>query len=140
MKVSIGKPPEKIGQKQKIKVEIHDHDTWNMDYTLAHIVSPMLKHLRQNTHGGVNVDLEDVPADLRPEGPYEVGDLDEHYFDRWYWVLDEMIFAFESKTDESFEDQFFTEGGYNAAAHEKQQQRIDNGFRLFGKYYESLWR
>ena len=50
-----------------------------------------------------------------------------------------MIFSFNAKTDDTFENQFFTGDGYDSAAQEKHQERVNNGFRLFGKYYESLW-
>jgi hypothetical protein len=86
---------------------------------------------------------------------------DEFYFDAWDWVLGEMIFSFESK-NEDWEDQFHSgiietiwvplEGGgaemTDGPSHtfkvdwEGQkiyQARINNGFRLFGKYYGSLW-
>jgi hypothetical protein len=88
---------------------------------------------------------------------------------RWEWVLNEMIFAFENKiNDDDWESQFhsgesdivwkpinyvdsdgekyyemtlgpndthvFDHEGYSAY-----QDRISNGFRLFGKYYEALW-
>jgi hypothetical protein len=65
--------------------------------------------------------------------------MDHLYFDRWHWVLNEMIFSFSTKIDPSIEDQYFTEDGYDEAGMEKHQKRVANGFRLFGKYYESLW-
>jgi hypothetical protein len=45
----------------------------------------------------------------------------------WDWALTEMIFAFESKID----DDWFAQA--------RDEERIANGFRLFGKYYQSLW-
>jgi hypothetical protein len=53
-------------------------------------------------------------------------------------VLDEMIWAFEQKC----RDDWMSDYDYNkwdsegAKAH---QERMSNGFRLFGKYYENLW-
>lgn len=77
---------------------------------------------------------------------------------RWEWVLDEMIWAFEQKANHNSEDQFFdhSECDYdkkpwdrdgNYVSHIKVdwnglkswQKRKENGFRLFGKYYEGLW-
>ncbi len=137
MKVTIGDPTK---DKRKVRVKIHKHDTWDMDVTLAHIVVPMLKQLVETTHSGPAVELKDVPSKLRPKG-YEAPDhgMDHLYFDRWHWVLNEMIFAFSTKIDPSIEDQYFTEDGYDEAGMEKHQKRVANGFRLFGKYYESLW-
>lgn len=167
MKVSIGKYPKKADRKQKIDVRIDPWDTWSMDHTLAHIITPMLKQLRATQHGAPAVDMDDVPEELRK--PKLVGeyDVDENYFKRWEYVLDEMIFAFESKLTD-WEDQFWkvkpeidwenpteadispsgvnvtplrwkTEGECDWEGRTKYQERITNGFRLFGKYYEGLW-
>lgn len=154
-------------QQQKIKVKIDRWDTWSADYTLALIILPMLRQLKETKHGAPNVDVSDVPNRLKPS-QYDIamynenGQTDEKFFDRWNYVLDEMIFAFESKVDDSWEDQFETgesdiqwrklENGmsemvrgpkdtkvYDWEGRKKYQQRISNGFRLFGKYYESLW-
>ena len=46
---------------RKIKVRIDHYDTWSMDNTLAHIILPMLKQLRDTKHGSQLVDDEDVP-------------------------------------------------------------------------------
>lgn len=132
MKVKIGKLPANHSEEQEIKVKIHKHDTWNMDQTLAHIIAPMLRQLKQTNCAAPPVNLEDVPEHLH-------GGEADFYYERWDWVLDEMIFAFETKTDPSFEDQFFTDEGYDKIGHAKIQKRISNGFNLFGKYYESLW-
>ena len=52
-------------RKRTIYVKIDRWDTWSMDHTLAYIVAPMLKQLRNSTHGSPNVDDEDVPEELR---------------------------------------------------------------------------
>jgi hypothetical protein len=90
-------------------VKIDRYDTWSMDHTLADIVLPMLKQLKKDKHGAPFVDDEDVPEHLRStaappkENEY---DTDAHHFARWDWVMDEMIFAFECKVDDSWEDAF----------------------------------
>lgn len=157
---------------QKISVKIDPWDTWNMDDTLAHIILPMLKQLKSNKQGGPFVDVEDVPAELRPEEltkeQQEQGELDNTHFERWEWILDEMIFAFQSKVDDSWEDQYFTgeadwetrvtewdddgkpelfelvegEGHtmeFDSEGYQQHQARIQRGFELFGKYYSGLW-
>ena len=102
MKVNIAEYTDD-GEDQKVEVQIDPWDTWSMDYTLAYIVLPMLKQLKETKHGAPNVDNEDVPEELRmPDGWYEEkysrdGEIDPHFFDRWNWVLDEMIYAFDSK-------------------------------------------
>jgi hypothetical protein len=95
-------------------------------------------------------------------------DTDDNHFKRWDWVMNEMIFAFERLNDDSWEDNFrsgeidwksepcaWDENGkatmykqvegpnhtyecdYDAIA--IVNKRMDNGFRLFGKYYRGLW-
>lgn len=114
---------------QKIKIRIDDYDIWSMDDTLAHIISPMLKKLKEHKHGSSYVDNDDVPPDLR----HPVTDDPDHdslIEKRWAYVLDEMIWAFERKVecDYSYDDDY-----------KYRQTRMNNGFRLFGKYYEALW-
>jgi hypothetical protein len=166
MKVFIGKYPKKADREQKVKVQIDPWDTWNMDTTLAHIVVPMLKQLYEKKHGAPYVDDEDVPEHLRKSAapPTEnEWETDDNHFKRWDWVMEEMIFAFESKLID-WEDTFWkvhpeldftkhpedegkevipvrwkTEGECDREGRAKYQARVTNGFRLFGKYYEGLW-
>jgi len=155
-------------KERKIKVRIDRWDTWSMDDTLAHIVLPMLKQLKATKHGSPFVDDDDVPDRLRSSATRELtqeekdtGHVDDNYHSRWDWVLDEMIFAFEAKLDDSWKDKFYGdyEGGLKFMKLDNgmsqlvgnetsktdwdgmkaYQQRISNGFRLFGKYYEGLW-
>ena len=70
---------------------------------------------------------------------------DEKYFDRWDYVMDEMLFAFQSKL-EDWEEQFFSNGipgngngKFDTKAYEAYSNRINKGFKLFGKYYNGLW-
>lgn len=154
-------------KKRKIKVRIDRYDTWSMDNTLAHIILPMLKQLKEDKHGAPHVDDEDVPEHLRSTAARELTEEekswhspDEHHFARWDWVLDEMIFAFSCSLDDSWEEQFHSgesdfafkklENGmseliqtgtrtYDFEGRKKFQARITNGFRLFGKYYQGLW-
>jgi hypothetical protein len=154
MKIKIGKYPthrwyhnflyEKfgIGNEPKVSVHIDDFDTWSMDHTLAYIIDPMLKQLKLTKHGAPNVDNKDVPKELRSEPAKH--DICPTHFDKWDWVLDEMIFAFESKHTD-WEEQFHSGERLNHTfkidmkGRKAYQKRISNGFRLFGKYYENLW-
>jgi hypothetical protein len=163
-------------RKRKIKVHIDKWDTWGMDHTLAHIVLPMLKQLRDTKHGCPYVDDEDVPENLRVTTRNDWDDqldlfdhevvADNHtdlIEQRWDYVINEMIFAFETHVDDGrWEDQFEEgeydiqweqlEGGmskmiygpnhtmkYDEEGRERFSKRIANGFRLFGKYYQNLW-
>lgn len=163
-------------REQKVKVKIDPWDTWGMDTTLGHIALPMLKQLRATKHGAPVVDVEDVPDHLRPtseelEEYNKDGTTDDKFFERWDWVLGEMIFAFESlqedweeqfrsgeidmvsvplnwsgeEVDELDADMYRMDDGPNHTytvdyeGMREYQERISNGFRLFGKYYLCLW-
>lgn len=130
-------------QHQRVKVKIDPWDTWSMDYTLAYIILPMLKQLKETKHGSPLVDDCDVPEKLRMGDfdPYGLqldlfGDeelqlvYDNVLHQKWDWVMNEMIWAFDLLCDD---DQW--EWQYETATAE----RMDNALRLFGKYYRGLW-
>lgn len=166
-----------------VKIHLDRWDTWNMDSTLALIVLPMLKQLKETNHGSPFVDDEDLPDYLRLSG-YEDGSLqknlnfgDEEQYKKeswdlhakkWDWVMDELIWTFEQlQPDCDWEDQYFTgnsdfrskpivdENGKVTMYEmirgpndtrvtdwdglQQHQERINNGLRLFGKYYTGLW-
>ena len=79
------------------------------------------------------------------------GDVDPKHFERWDYIMDEMIWAFEQKCRDDWESDYYEyedddteryglklvrEDREGSKAH---HQRMINGFKLFGKYYESLW-
>lgn len=138
-------------------VKIDYWDTWSMDHTLAYMIVPMLKQLQATKHGAPFVDDEDVPEELKStsappkENDY---DTDGNHFKRWDWALDEMIWAFEQKLKDDSTDQFFdwSEVDKDSKVMDRVSKlkvdqeglkahtdRMKNGFRLFGKYYEALW-
>ena len=157
-------------------VKIDYWDSWSMDHTLSLIVLPMLKQLQATKQGSPFVDDEDVPEELKStSAPPKVNewDTDDNHHKRWEYVLNEMIFAFEHKIDDSWQDKFYSgesdwqwkkldETVYNPVTKkveglsqmvegpnhtfkcdyegmQKVHDRMKNGFRLFGKYYEGLW-
>jgi len=158
---------------RKIDVRIDRHDMFSADDTLAHIILPILKKLKENKNGSPFVDDEDVPEELRSTSAAKLtdeqintGHVDEFHHDRWQWVLDEMIWAFEQKVRNWWEEDYIIEhpeidfenkekvehegetfyelkwrkkGVYDDEGRKAHQKRMSNGFRLFGKYYESLW-
>jgi hypothetical protein len=203
MKVEIGPYPDvaSIFYEQEISVRIDEWDTWNMAETLGEIALPMLKQLKEQKHGSPHVELEDVPEELRLHGTssnesmqYDMFASEEHdsacwqvMHDRWDWVMDEMIFAFESivGSNDDWEDKYYSgktdflylpldkyrnplgppqkleddtpseieskvttwevvrgpndTSKFDKAGYQKEGERIANGFRLFGKYYQGLW-
>lgn len=90
-------------------IRIDGWDTWSMDHTLSPIILPMLRQLKEAKHGAPFVDDEDVPENLRSTAaPAKENewDTDENHFLRWDWAMSEMIFAFECKVDDSWQDAF----------------------------------
>lgn len=161
MKVKLGN--YKDDGERKISVKIDDWDTWSMDHTLALIAHPLLVQLRDTTNGSPFIEFEDRPEHLIGTVPVrERGEIDEFHHDAWQWVLTEMIHAFESKIQDDWQEQFYSgkadwkmeDMGADFSKMVKgpnhtlevdiegmkvYQERISNGFRLFGKYYENLW-
>jgi len=169
-------------KKRRTYIKIDRWDTWSMDHTLAQIILPMLKQLKETKHGSPFVDLEDVPEELRytTHETYEDQQVFDWYWEeneknekvdlhsRWDWVLNEMIFAFEHIVDDSWQEKYNT-GTINYYSEpcewdengkptiyrlkegpnhthkcdydglQKETDRMNNGLRLFGKYYHSLW-
>ena len=143
---------------QKVKVKIDRWDTWSMDSTLAPIILPMLVQLKATKHGAPWVDMEDAPKELRATKAQQnkyanAGDVDPKHFERWDWVMDEMIWAFEQKCRDDWQDDYYGDyvedqkNGPMAGSFEwidrdgmnAHQERMTNGFKLFGKYFENLW-
>jgi hypothetical protein len=140
MKVLIGRYHKDPNKKRKIDVRIDDHDLWSMDYTLSLIIHPMLVKLKEDKNGSPFVDDEDVPEHLRSANvpPKENDwDTDDLVHDRWDWVLDEMIWAFEHRKNDEWKDLYYKAQDY--AGLRDIEIRMRNGFCLFGKYFEGLW-
>jgi hypothetical protein len=113
-----------------VYVKVDRWDTWGMDHTLANIVLPMLKQLKQDKHGAPIVDDEDVPEGLglrSTEAPPKENewDTDDNTFKRWDWVLDQMIFSFEKKLDDDWDDEFWS-GEYGDMKWEKTGKTMHN--------------
>ncbi len=145
-------------KERNIAVHIDGYDVWNMDHTLSLIVLPMLKLIKANKHGTPFTKDEDVPEHIRSTADPVVRenewDTDCHFHARWDYILDEMIFAFESIADEDSDSKFYDHGEHvkgedlqDAISRIKIDQegllahhtRVRNGLRLFGYYLQALW-
>lgn len=147
--------------KRKVSVKIDHYDVWGMDATLAKIILPMLKLLREKKQGAPFVDDDDVPPELQSTAapPVEEWETDDNHFKRWDWVMDEMIWAFEQILDDDADSQFHSDidpakprlepgisfdesmrrGKFDKDAYMAWQHRKTHGLTLFGKYFQSLW-
>lgn len=148
-------------KRRKINVKIDKYDIWNADYTLALIILPILKQIKEDKQGVPFVSNKDVPEELHSN--------DEEYFSndsnfdlmikKWNYVLDEMIFAFEN----ILKPKVFSSGNIEISwkelengnfelvkgpmdtykldveSQKKYEDHIQNGLILFGKYYRGLW-
>ena len=142
---------------RKIKVHIDRYDVWNADGTLAYIILPMLKMIRENKQGVPSTDEEDAPHIVCSENISEEDKIWNE--ERWNYILDEMIWAFE-QLNIDWEDQYYKSFGkfhienneddthtvvwdeksdFDKDGLKKHRERMTNGFRLFGKYFQSLW-
>jgi hypothetical protein len=159
-------------KKRKIKVKIHEYDTWNIDNTLAIIILPLLKLYKEQNQGSARVDDEDAPENIssfnaKPrENEYDFDDNNEA---RWDYVVDELIWTFEQlhpdndweslyhtgEIDMKFNPIKYDEKGepelyemlkgekdthvFDKEGFDKHNKKIQNGLRLFGKYFRALW-
>lgn len=142
-------------------VKIDNYDVWGMDHTLALIIHPLLLKLKTQKHGYGWIDNKDVPKEIRSTAPgarkgiANKWDWDNFAEARYSWVLDEMIWTFAQLADEDDgESKFFdhTESmnekdfaksmkklKVDRVGLELHHKRIENGLRLFGKYFRTLW-
>lgn len=148
-------------------IHIDKYDVWNMDATLAQIILPMLKVLKEQKNGSGCVEDEDVPYGLRsfnaPVFNKDSGEWDSFLHLRFEWLLDELIWTFTAlHPDIDYEDNYShgkidhlwldCEDGnhqlhhgpkhtysFDYEAYTEHCARVSNGLRLFGKYYRALW-
>ena len=146
-------------------IKIDAWDAWSLEHTLSPIILPILKELKRVKHGAPFIADEDVPPKLRANrGVYKGNadpalhkindDVDSKFFRRFDYILDEMIWTFEQLSMDDHEGKFYDhtesrkEKDLNKSVSKikvdrvglrKHNERIDNGLRLFGKYYRALW-
>lgn len=144
-------------------IKIDPWDAWSLEHTLSPIILPILKELKRVKHGAPFVEDDDVPPKLRSNQGGKIGNpdihrIDEHddskFFKRFDYILDEMIWTFEQLSMDDHEGQFYDhtesskEKDFNKSVRKikvdrvglkKHNERIENGLRLFGKYYRALW-
>lgn len=151
MKINIGPYPER-GEERKVEVKIHKYDAWNTDSTLALIIVPVLQKLKKYTHG--------YPSEFVQDDEDEDGSKG---MAAWAAILDKMIWAFE-QCNEDYEKQYYSgevdiywepcedNPEFNRMMHGPKhtfkvdlegmaahEERMQEGFDLFGKYYRNLW-
>jgi len=151
-------------RKRSVKIRVDPYDCYSADQTLAMIIVPVLEKLQTMKHGSPNVDDEDVPISLRrdnatplTEEQKATGHTDDLWEARWEYVLNEIIWAFRQHANPDWEEQFYTGEtdikivdnqfvtgpnhtfDVDIEKRDEQLDRMENGRRLFAKYYESFW-
>jgi hypothetical protein len=94
-----------------------DSDTWSLDYSLAKQILPRLERLRQK--------IEQCPATPL---------LDDDDCKKWLDILDKMVFAFTKIIEQNDGEKMFS-----IDDERKENEKIQEGLDLFGKYYRNLW-
>ena len=118
MKVEIKryKSGERAGTIRKNVVEVDGSDVWSLDWTLAQIIAPTLKKLKEDKHGAPNVADEDVPAELRCSPEVDKDEIN------WEWK-DENYFKgnYQFPFDKNFANYWTTK---KSSSHYKNPKRV----------------
>ena len=108
MKIKISKPV--IGEKRNANIEIDNYDLWNLNYTLAIVITPCLKKFKETT--------KSYPSKFNNNGGITA----------WIEILDKMIVAFELILSTDYE-----------LDNVDNENKIKEGLQLFSEYYQELW-
>lgn len=100
-------------RKRKVKIHIDNYDVWSMDSTLALIILPMLKQLKETKHGAPcsmrGFDQASNSSAQNCFDFYEKGDdiAFEYGQTEWSNIMDELIWTFEQlQPDYDWENQY----------------------------------
>jgi hypothetical protein len=117
-----------VQEDQKVSITIDAEDFANMSKDLLIITYAGLLKIKTDKNGSPMVSRQDVPAWLgddcvnRPANSFN----DPLIHLRWEWTINEILWGFKKKLDEG-------------SLSEQEEKRMLNCFRLFAKYYASLW-
>ena len=128
-------------QKRKVFIKIDDYDVYNLDYTLSLIIEPSLKKLLDDEWLSFKADNEDLPKELQIsddeyklisftylENDPRLSEIYNRLEQQPKYIINKMIYAFNilnsTESDKIKEDY---------------KKEIDEGLRLFGKYFRNLW-
>lgn len=151
---------------RSVSVKLHDYDTWSAFSTMSYIILPMLKQLKDQKCGTPWTKHSDGPWYYRftPHDEYHYDDEGSYNHERWEWIMDEMIWAFEQLVNDDWEDRYTlipaeidwsdhpeddgetaiplrwkVQGSYDMEGLKSHQNKINRGLILFGTYFQNLW-
>lgn len=128
-----------------------------MDHTLALIILPMLKQLKETKHGspGSMLGFQQTSNDAQRTFDFYEEEDDaawEAGHKEWDDIMTKMIWSFQQIVDDDWEKQYtinepkvdedfvwIERGEYDWEGMNRHEERIKEGIELFGKYYRSLW-
>ena len=160
MKVYIGRYHKDHTKERKIRVEIHDYDTWSLDDTLAHIIYPALLKFKENNNHIFADNKEEMMACEDDEKWKEYEARSEEILDEMIWSFKQISEGKELNLDDyrigELKECYFTpvEGHpeltqwnndteYDWERYHKDSDefygKIQRGLALFAKHYMALW-
>lgn len=164
-KTNTKQEPYRRGSIKKCEVILDKEDTWNMDFTVATIVAPLIKQLRETTHSYAAIDKEDVPQELHQTYGTQGEHTEKYSVQAYEWVLNEIEWAMNEISNENKnEPPYHTKTGTmefgeidlktrtgplifdgwestpeSVAANKAYHDRIQGACVLLGKYLTTMW-
>ena len=143
MFVKMGSPARK---NRAFHVNIDNHDVWNLDSTLAHIIHPALVRLRERVpHFGYPTPYDETEAypEHYSQGSFEeILDRDaesKYYEELWMDKLQKMIDAYAMIIDKDEDYDVIAHHVDYKDARKAWWDKIDEGLNLFAEHYQGLW-
>ena len=106
-------------------IKIDRWDSWSVDYTIAQVMVPLLKQLRDTTHG--------YPPEFISEMDENGCPVDDSGAEKWKEIINKMIWSMESIVKWGNGEEI--EGYYT----QEYQDKVQEGCELMGKYFQNLW-
>ena len=109
MKVKLGKFYDRA--ERRIDIQIEQHDTWNLDSTLALIILPALIQLKHTKHGVPSEFVDDIAENWNSQGVFDFMKEDKvEVFEKgcaaWETVLDKIIWSFQQLVIEDYDSKY----------------------------------
>ena len=143
MKVTIPKP---IPGEEHKKIEVDDWDIWNVDYTLACVIHPVLLKYRENLTGYPELWEDGMITSHNYDRQLHFDIFDEkverdYLLKKWKDIVDKMCRAFGMIVEkEAWEDTWMDKSYHEHKIEEaKYYEAVDDGLALFAKHYHNLW-
>lgn len=123
-------------------------DVWSLDYAILQFTLPRLKQFSEDVCSFPNSMYYDDPDSPRPE------ELDENHYtetdshiacNKWKGIVDKMIYSIEAMIVEGDGTLTFFKNDENGdliiplVADTEKEEKVQEGWELFHKYFFALW-